>query len=127
MLDINAHVNHLRECSREDWAVALELCGAGRVRHGLFFAHLSLEKLLKALVCRKTNDLAPRIHNLVRLAQLAGLAPPSEILDVLADMNRFNLEGRYPDYGGAIPDADELRVIIRRMEEAAAWLTAMFQ
>jgi len=42
-----------------------------RIRHGLFLANLALEKALKALVCKATRDLAPRIHNLVRLAELA--------------------------------------------------------
>jgi hypothetical protein len=28
----------------------------GRTRHGLFFAHLALEKTLKAHVCRATNE-----------------------------------------------------------------------
>ena len=72
MIDIEKHVDFWREGAREDWAVALELVNKERTRHGLFFAHLALEKALKALVCQKTRDLAPRTHNLVRLAEFAG-------------------------------------------------------
>jgi HEPN domain-containing protein len=44
----------------------------------LFFAHLALEKLLKAHVCRATRDLAPRVHALLRLAERAGLMLPED-------------------------------------------------
>lgn len=45
---------------------------AAKIRHGLFLAHLALEKTLKAHVCRTTGELAPKTHNLVRLAEMAG-------------------------------------------------------
>jgi hypothetical protein len=38
-----------------------------------FFAHLSIEKALKALVVKATRDLAPLSHNLVLLAEKTGL------------------------------------------------------
>lgn len=81
----------------EDWDVASDLLEKNRIRHGLFIAHLALEKALKALVCKATKDLAPRIHNLARLAELAQLNLRPEQLDILAEMNAFNIEGRYPD------------------------------
>ncbi|MBE3100198.1 MAG: HEPN domain-containing protein, partial [Planctomycetes bacterium] len=94
MVDIPRHVAHWQKGAEEDWAAATVLVERGHVRHGLFFAHLALEKALKAHVCRRTGDLAPRTHNLVRLAGLAGTEPSSEQLDVLADINRFNMVGR---------------------------------
>jgi len=53
----------------EDWEVGKELIVGRRFRHGLFFIHLALEKILKAHVCRNTVDIAPPIHNLARLAE----------------------------------------------------------
>ncbi len=73
MPDIQEHIDHWHKGAEEDWQVTKDLVQQSRVRHGLFFAHLSLEKLLKTLVCRHTQDLAPRIHNLVRLAELTDL------------------------------------------------------
>lgn len=75
MIDVEKQVAYWRDGAQEDWAVARELVGNGRTRHGLFFVHLALEKVLKAHVCRQTRDLAPRIHNLVRLAELTGVNP----------------------------------------------------
>lgn len=39
-----------------------------------------------------------QLHNLIRLAEIAGLSLNSEQRDLLADINLFNIEGRYPDY-----------------------------
>ncbi len=50
MIDIEKQIAYWRDGSIEDWQVAQELISNGRIRHGLFFAHLSLEKLLKAHV-----------------------------------------------------------------------------
>jgi len=122
MVDIAKQVTYWRDSAKEDWAVAFELVDGGRQRYGLFFAHLALEKLLKALVCRKTHELAPKIHNLVRLADLAGLQPSSEQRDTLAEMNAFHLEGRYPESLTPPPTAEEARGYMTRAEGVFQWL-----
>jgi HEPN domain-containing protein len=86
MVDIDKQISYWKENADEDWAVAQQLLESGRIRHGLFFAHLSLEKILKALVCKNTGDLAPRIHNLNRLIGMTGAAANSGQLDILAEM-----------------------------------------
>ena len=93
MLDIEKLIAFWRHGAQEDLTVAQELLERGRIRHGLFFLHLALEKLLKAHVCRQTRDLAPRVHNLVRLAELAALHLPESCKDNLAAMNPFAMPG----------------------------------
>lgn len=41
MIDIDKQVGYWQSGAREDWTVARELVDAGRVRHGLFLAHLA--------------------------------------------------------------------------------------
>jgi HEPN domain-containing protein len=96
--------------------------GRSRTRHGLFFVHLSLEKLLKAHVCRHTQDLAPRLHNLVRLAELATLPLSQAQVDVLAEINAFHIEGRYPDVLIPPPSQDKAEGYLRRAQEIYRWL-----
>lgn len=122
-MDIERHVIFWRDSAQEDWEVAVHLIRAGRTRHGMFFAHLALEKLLKALVCQHTQDIAPRIHNLVRLAELANLSPTEEQLDLLAEMNVFNIEGRYPELLGPPLLQEEAEHYLQRAEEVFQWLT----
>lgn len=65
----------------------------------LFVGHLSLEKLLKALfVQNNKNETVPRIHNLVRLAELSGVLLDKEQRFLLDKINDFNIQTRYPDY-----------------------------
>jgi HEPN domain-containing protein len=122
MVDIAQQIAHWRDGAREEWQVSGELLEKGRVRHALFFAHLALEKALKAHVCRHTADLAPRTHNLVRLADAAELDVPPTILEVLGEMNEFVLTGRYPDATSKVPALGEARILRQRAEEAFAWL-----
>ncbi|MGR3302981.1 MAG: HEPN domain-containing protein [Candidatus Scalindua sp.] len=59
--------------------------------------HLVLEKTLKAFYVRDNNDNPPLIHNLVRLEEKTKLNCTESQLQFLADVNRFNIESRYPD------------------------------
>jgi len=52
--------------------------------------------------------------NLVRLAEIAKLNLKPAQLDVLAEMNAFNIEGRYPDSLSAPPEKKTLRDIFTR-------------
>jgi len=90
-----------------DLEVATELIESKRIHHGLFFAHLALEKLIKAFVYRESKDHPPKIHNLVKLANLAKLELTSEQRSLLADTNLFHIEGRYPEYLPPPPSMDE--------------------
>lgn len=111
----------------EDWQVAVELIQTGRLRHGLFFTQLALEKLLKAHVCLRTNDLAPRIHNLIRLVEIAKINLLPQQFDILAEMNPFNIEGRYPDNTLPLPTKEEASRSLARAEEIYLWLMNQLQ
>lgn len=125
-MGIEKQVEYWRSGSKEDWEVAEKLVRDGATRHGLFFAHLTLEKMLKGLVCRHTDQPAPRTHNLARLAQLAGLRLSESLQDTLADMNQFNIEGRYPETLPAPPNQMEAMVFMNRSQEALQWLKAQY-
>jgi HEPN domain-containing protein len=122
MLDINKQIAYWRDGAAEDWQVSQELFEHGRIRYSLFFSHLALEKILKAHVCRHTQDLAPRIHNLVRLAELASVSLLQSQIDVLAKLNAFNIEGRYPDIQTSSPSRDVAQEYLNSAGEIYQWL-----
>lgn len=124
MVDIPKLVDHWRQGALEDWEVASDLVGRGRYRHGLFFAHLAIEKAVKAYVSLRTQDVPPKIHNLVRLCELAGLEPRIEHAGILADMNAFSLAGRYPDSLPAPVGQDEAQRLLAQAHEVLQWLIA---
>ena len=121
-MDIEKQMAYWRSGATEDWEAGLTLIRDGKTRHGLFFAHLALEKALKALVIRETKEVAPRIHNLVRLAELARLNLSDSEIDILADMNQFQMEGRYPESPPAMLKQKEAEIYIETSRELFQWL-----
>lgn len=63
----------------------------------LFFLHLSCEKILKAYYVKKKKTHAPYSHNLLYLSKDADLNLTNGQKKLLAEINEFNLECRYPD------------------------------
>jgi len=62
----------------------------------MFFLHLSVEKMLKALYVRKNNCEAPFGHNLQTLAQKIPDVPfENEHIETLAKITTFNITARY--------------------------------
>jgi len=122
MVDISKQIEFWMSGASEDLEVARELISNKRYRHGLFFLHLALEKILKAHVCRNINDLAPRIHNLVRLSEAASLPFKQNFIDILAELNAFNIEGRYPDSAFIPITRQEADDYLCRAEEVFQWL-----
>jgi HEPN domain-containing protein len=106
MLDIAAQIAYWKAGAEEDWQVAEDLMRLGRARHGLFLAHLALEKILKAHVCRVTRDVPPRLHLLLRLAERTGLVFSEAQREFLARFDRHQLAGRYPDSAPLPLDAE---------------------
>ncbi len=126
MIDIQKQIDYWRNGAQEDWDVACELVELGRTRHGLFFAHLAVEKMLKAHVCRATSKLAPKIHNLLRLAGLTGLSFSKKQMDFLAQFDMYQLEGRYP---GRLPKPlkkSEAKKELQGAEKVILWLSKQF-
>lgn len=65
----------------------------------MFIGHLVLEKVLKAnFVKNNDNSIPPKVHNLLRLAELSKLSLPIDIDNYLVIANKFNMESRYPEY-----------------------------
>ena len=123
MVDIAKQIEYWQEGAVEDFEAARVLVASARYRHGLFFAHLAIEKLLKACICKATENVAPRFHNLVRLAEIAEVELNDEILDILAEMNEYNLEGRYPVPFLPTITEQEAQRYMAKSEEVIQWLT----
>jgi len=122
MIDVAKQMFFWKDSAMEDLAVARQLVNSGRTRHGLFFAHLALEKILKAVVCKQTKDIAPRLHNLVRLYELAALPVDTAKIEILAEMNAFNIEGRYPESLTKSPTKEESLTYMAQAEGVFKWL-----
>lgn len=79
------------------WAVANHLFEKGDYSYALFFGHLTIEKILKAIFYDKNEQTPPFSHNLAYLSEKAGLELDGENLELFEEISDFNLEARYPD------------------------------
>jgi HEPN domain-containing protein len=122
MVDVTEHINYWRNGSDEDFAAAESLLSKGHLRHSLFFAHLAIEKMLKAHVTRATRDIPPRTHNLIRLVELAGLKLDTEQEQFLREFNVYQLEGRYPEEEQVQIDTSIAHEEMPRVKEMLLWL-----
>jgi HEPN domain-containing protein len=122
MINIQKQIDYWRNGATEELECAANLFEDGRIRHGLFFLHLAIEKILKAHVCRKTQDLAPWKHNLLRLSDLADIKLKEEDAGFLVELNQYNLEGRYPEMSEELPSAEDIKQIRQTTERIFVWL-----
>lgn len=122
MIDVNRQINYWQQSSNEDWEVAQELINNGRIRHGLFFAHLALEKLLKAFVCLHTKTIPPKTHNLLLLADKTALALSDGQKLFLARFDQYQIEGRYPEMLPIAPTQEKADQEIIAAQEFLLWL-----
>lgn len=96
-MNVSEVVRYWLESVEDDWPVVEYLMSSGDFHYALFFAHLHTEKLLKALVVAVTEEHAPRTHNLLVLAERAGLMLSDERRQPLVRLTGYNLETRYPE------------------------------
>jgi HEPN domain-containing protein len=93
------HITYWCESAQHDLEAAESMFESGRYDWCLFVAHLALEKIIKAIfVDRNDNNIPPKIHNLVRLAELSKIELSDEQKFILDKINDFNIQARYPDY-----------------------------
>lgn len=69
-----------------------------KYNHSLFFVHLALEKILKALYIQIKKDSPPPIHDLIRLSEKSGLDLDEKTKLELVEISTFNVSARYDDY-----------------------------
>lgn len=89
--------SHWLKSAKDDINVMNDMFKLGHFVWSLFLGHLILEKVLKARVILATAEEAPKIHNLARLAELAGLELAEEEVSLLEEVTDFNIEARYSE------------------------------
>jgi len=92
------HIEHWLKSAEKDWDIMEYLLKGKKHVHALFFWHLYLEKLAKALwVKNKIENIPPKIHNLLKLLKEANVDLIDEQQIFLLKLNQYQIEGRYPE------------------------------
>lgn len=102
---------------------------AGDYYASVFFSHQAVEKALKAVIIEKRRELPPRTHNLLELAQLAGVPEPH--LHLLRELTTDYITTRYPDAAGGpiadLYDGETSSRILEGTEEVLGWVEGELQ
>lgn len=97
IMDKKTKIDYWVKTAKNDWKVAQHLFDKKDYAYALFFGHLTIEKLLKALYVKKCDEISPFTHRLILLVEKMGLSVPPDRLELLETITDFNLEARYPD------------------------------
>lgn len=98
MSKLKKNVEYWIEVSEYDIETADAMMQTKRYLYVGFMCHQSIEKILKAFFVHKTDEHAPRTHNLTMLAQKSGIYDElkEEQLELLDLLEPLNIQARYP-------------------------------
>lgn len=91
-----------------------------------FMCHQTAEKALKAVIANN-NDMPPKIHGLMKLAQLGGIydAMSEEQKDLLDTLDPLNIAARYPEQKAklaAMLTLEACKNILTETEALLCWI-----
>lgn len=93
------HIDHWITGAADNWQEVGTMFTAGAYVPCLFWAHLTIEKLAKALwVKENASDIPPFTHNIARLLSDTSLVLTPAQARFVQQLNTFQLEGRYESY-----------------------------
>lgn len=129
-MDINKIKDFWIEEAEEALQVAKHLFEKKDFSYALFFGHLAIEKLLKAIYVMKRGEQAPYIHNLTLLGEQSGIVLTDLQKDSLIKITAFNLESRYPDEKRSFRKRcteDFTQNELKQIQEIFLWLKSILQ
>ncbi len=125
------HIEFWVEQADDDWKAVHTLFNGKNYLQSLFFAHLVIEKLCKSLWIKdNTENIPPRTHNLIHLLSATSIKLTDEQSEFLLTLNRFQLEGRYPEYMTKmhnICDEQFTQSMINSVNDFRLWLLKTLQ
>ena len=74
----------------------------------MFFCHLSIEKILKAIVVKQIENVPPRSHDLFHLASIANIEISETQSGFMKILMKYQLEGRHPEYYPKTPSQEKI-------------------
>jgi HEPN domain-containing protein len=96
-MDIGKIIEYWGSTSDRDFRSMNRMLKSGEYVWALFVGHLTIEKLLKAIYVKQTGKNAPRIHDLLRLAEQTEVELDEQRKDLFQKISEYNIEARYPD------------------------------
>jgi HEPN domain-containing protein len=126
---LNERIEYWLKLSDYDIETARVMLKGKRYLYVGFMCHQVVEKALKAVISRDCaeGEMPPKIHNLTKLANKAGLYEEmtNEQLLFIDEINPLNIEARYPEYKNQVAAnlSDNIcKEMITKTEDLLCWI-----
>jgi len=119
------NISYWIESSDNNAATMYNLFSSKDYDWSLFIGHLVIEKLLKAYYIKHRDENYPQIHDLLRLADRAGLILSNDQKDILDEVTGFNISVRYENYKKEFRNkctVEFAKEYIDKIEEFKKWI-----
>jgi len=116
------------EQARYDLDTAHAMFKSSRYLYVLFCCQQAVEKTIKAIIAKQSNEFPPRIHALIRLAEVAALELTEEQAQLLRELSNYYIQTRYPEEIPALSakiSESQTSLILEQTEELMKWLLSM--
>ena len=120
--DYTRYFEHWMGESVESFEIAESVFEKGYYKHTAYMTHLAVEMLLKAHVVKATREMPPKLHNLLRLAELAEISLDDSHAASLRVLNLYQVVGRYRDIDGAPLSRQDVALALSAAKEFREWL-----
>lgn len=119
-------VSHWVERAEYDLETARSMLDTGRYLYVGYMCQQAVEKVLKGIIAQQNKENLP-IHNLNRLAQVAGIENDldAEQFKFLAELTPYCIEARYGDYRESLSEIineQRAREVYAKTKEIFKWL-----
>ena len=92
----NEHIEYWLKSSEMDFDTASYLLDGKKYVHALFFCHLTIEKICKALWIKNNEEnVPPKIHNILKILNQGQIDVDNSFLELINELNKYQIEGRY--------------------------------
>jgi HEPN domain-containing protein len=98
MINIARQIEYWRSSAISNLETAEILVASGKYIEGMFFCHLCIEKILKALVVKQTCNIPAKTHDLFHLVDISKIVITDDQIGFMQILMKYQLEGRYPEY-----------------------------
>ena len=108
-----------------DLETAEYMLQSGKNIYCVFMCHLSLEKALKALYNKQTNEIPPKIHDLIYFVNKLNLTFEENNLLFIGKINSLSIVTRYPENLRkmiTIFSTEQISQILRQTKTIQQWI-----
>jgi HEPN domain-containing protein len=124
------NVDRWVEQSGYDLDTARAMLTSGRYLYVVFCCQPAVEKALKAVIVHQTGKFPPRLHNLLRLTEIAGISMETDRAELIGALSGYYIQTRYPEEVeslGQKVDHESAAQVLQQSEEIVKWLLSMLK